>query len=325
MPVRQVPDDEECERINPQPGHGCVNQIREHEHEKGSQEFTKIRSSNHDLRPSGVAEIASSDCGCDCVLEVSVPVEGDGVSGQQPDKLSVCKDDLSTCPAGLEEEVKSTGNCSDVGWLAFQYKGAGISFYPILNEPPQDRGCCKEDRRDDEGEIVAKVGDEGECCSEGACCARDFIEDVNERIHSTELLDVPAYKVPRNDPANQFDHTVHHTTDADCERSAKLVRQYQYLNPCSVSEAKRMRHAAQHIALQKGPENRDVLTYRYHSISVVIAIVAEVILRMVARPERSASCSIQDEQYAAHEAENEHCASQDILGRKPLDQRRDEN
>jgi hypothetical protein len=199
-----------------------VNQIREHEHEQGSEEFTEIRSSNHDLCPGGVAEIASSDCRCDCVLEIPMSVEGDGVSGQQPDKLSVCKDDLSACPAGLEEEVESTGNCSDVGWLAFQYEGSGISFYPILNEPPQDRSRSKEDRCDDEGEVVAKMGNEGECCSEGARRARDFVENVNERIHSAELLDIPAYKIPRNDPANQFDHAVHHTTDADCERSAKL-------------------------------------------------------------------------------------------------------
>lgn len=66
------------------------------------------------------------------------------------------------------------------------------------------------------------------------------------------------------------------------------------------------------------------LTNGYHRVRIIVTIVAEVILRPSARSEPAASCSVQDEQDAAHKGEYKHCTSQNVLRWVSFDEWRDQ-
>jgi hypothetical protein len=67
------------------------------------------------------------------------------------------------------------------------------------------------------------------------------------------------------------------------------------------------------------------LTYRYHGIRIVVAIVAVVILRPSFRCKFATSRGIQDKQKTAHEGEYKHRACQNVLRRISSDERRYQN
>jgi hypothetical protein len=120
MPERQVPDDQQRERIDAQPRHRRLHEIREHEDEQRTQQFAEVGASDHDLRPSRVAQISSRDDGCDGVFKIAMRVQRNRVAREQPHEFPVRENDLAARPDGFEEEVEATRDGLDICWPALQ-------------------------------------------------------------------------------------------------------------------------------------------------------------------------------------------------------------
>jgi len=75
---------------------------------------------------------------------------------------------------------------------------------------PHDAGTSEKNRRDKEGVVVAESKNKiGRC--EGADSTSNLIEDMDNGIHPTELVDVPTNNVPWDDTTNELNHTVCNT------------------------------------------------------------------------------------------------------------------
>jgi hypothetical protein len=82
MPERQVPDDQQRERID--------------------------------------AQISSRDDGCDGVFKIAMRVQRNRVAREQPHEFPVRENDLAARPDGFEEEVEATRDGLDICWPALQ-------------------------------------------------------------------------------------------------------------------------------------------------------------------------------------------------------------
>ena len=100
---RHDPDNVEGQSIESEPGEGSRDSVRHEEDGQCAEEFTKVGTTDDDLRPSGSSEDTTSISWCEGGLEESMEVESDRVRGEEPDEGSVAKDDLATDIDGLAE------------------------------------------------------------------------------------------------------------------------------------------------------------------------------------------------------------------------------
>lgn len=130
------------------------------------------------------------------------------------------EDDLASCPNRFEEQIETASYGSNISGLAFKYQVAFDLRPRLLNEEPKNRRCGEEYRGYDERIVVPEMRDQRESCAERSCRPRNFVKDVNKRVHTSQLLDIAAYKVSGDDSADELDHTVDDTAYADYVLSA---------------------------------------------------------------------------------------------------------
>jgi hypothetical protein len=101
--VRNVPDDEEQERIETDEGDRGRDETGGEEDGGSTEQLSQIGTTDDDLLVGRVLEDRLGEDVGDIVLEVAVTKEGKGVSGDEPAELAGAKDELATDIDSLEE------------------------------------------------------------------------------------------------------------------------------------------------------------------------------------------------------------------------------
>ena len=287
VPEGQVPDDQQGQGVEAQPRHGRLHEVREQEDEGGAEEFAEVGPADHDLRPRAVAEVAARDLWCDAVLQVSVAVECERVTRDQPDELAAREDDLGACYDGREEEGEALRRLLEVVGFACGslFERGAARVVQIADEEPDNCGESEKDRGDQEREIVAKPRDQRERRAERPGRAGHLVEDVHEGVHAAQLLDVAADNVTRDDAPDQLDHAVGDAREAEHRRDGVAVV----------------------IAV----------------VAEVILAAADLV--PVGRAEGAAGCGVDDEQDGGENTEDEDGDGEDEFGGEAFDEWGDED
>lgn len=134
-------------------------------------------------------EVSLGDERGDVVLEIAMGVKSEGVGGEQPDEFAASEENASACGDGDEEELGGLGEEGEIGGAVDGAEfGSCGGVFSRGDKRPDAGGAGKAEGRDDNGHVVAEVGDEHEGSSEGAGCASDFVEDVYGGVETAELL-----------------------------------------------------------------------------------------------------------------------------------------
>ena len=126
----------------------------------------------------------------------------DVLSGNEPNELSVTKDDLRSKVDRLSEEVEGVDNGhEDVSLLRLddgngrsrdEFSGSGVDSHTRRSSvvgadvEPDRSGHGEEDGREEEGVVVSESL-EGGGGGERSGSSRDFVESVDHGVHSSQL------------------------------------------------------------------------------------------------------------------------------------------
>jgi hypothetical protein len=138
-------------------------------------------------------------------------LQGDRITGQQPDELAGREENLSSSVDGVEEEDGSREDRLEVRRLALKGVGNGLLGELNVQAQPHSGSGGEEDGSDDERVVVSEAGNQGKSSAESTGGTGNLVEDVDQRIHSTELLDVSSDNVSGDDTADKLNHSVHDT------------------------------------------------------------------------------------------------------------------
>lgn len=119
VPIWQVRDDQEHETVKAQPRYRGCDDVGEQEDEEGAEEFAEVGAADHNMRPGAVAEVAAGDGGRDAVFKVSVSVQTDAITGEEPNEFAGGEDNLATGSGGFDKEVEAHERGSDIRRLPF--------------------------------------------------------------------------------------------------------------------------------------------------------------------------------------------------------------
>jgi hypothetical protein len=112
-----------------------------------------------------------------------VRIKSDAIAGQKPYEATGGEDDLGTHHDGLAKEPETGEDGANDSWAFFE-DSSDLALEPQLrDEVPDDARTAEEYRADDERAVVAELRNEDKGGDEGRGGARDFVKDVNLRIH----------------------------------------------------------------------------------------------------------------------------------------------
>lgn len=132
---------------------------------------------------------------------------GENEPKRQPHKLPLREYNNRTTVDGLAKILCAVPDLREV--VALLVLNVGLELED-RDEAPDEAGAREEDWRDNERVVVAQA--EHKICScKGPAGAGDLVEDVDGGIHATELVDVAADNVPRDDTPDELDHAVGYT------------------------------------------------------------------------------------------------------------------
>lgn len=177
-------------------------QSHQQRNRKTTRRLNSLGSSDDDLTVRTDTDDLTSEDGRESVLEVTVTVEGDRVSGYEPDVLAVGEDDRGSEVGRLEEGVEGVANGTEeststrLGLLERrevlslgECLGDPVLLLDVGDERPDDGSEGEENGREERRVVVSEEADEGSR-RERSSGSGDLVHHVDDGVHPSKLLDV---------------------------------------------------------------------------------------------------------------------------------------
>ena len=209
------PGNRKGEGVETEPREGSLHSVGEDEDKQGTEQLTKVGTTNQKGRVGGFLEDELGVVGTKTVFQVPVEDERDRVAEDQPGEAAFSEDDTGTLVNGNTESSESgtdLTNNARAFFNGFNGAGSGVIVSGNLDARPQEGSEDVEEGGHDGGKGFAELkSDEGG--EKGTGGTSDFVEDVDKRVHLLQLNNIATHNVTGNNAANQFDHAVGNTGD----------------------------------------------------------------------------------------------------------------